>query len=177
MTAGRTRAASLAIAVACALCIPRSSVAADRTVPVFSVTLGVGNSLGWTGLQGEYYLKNGRVSPFLGLGYVIGSGADGNLPTGVAAAAGIRVFSGGRRHRAFFEGSVSEVRREWWVEPSGSIEQAHRYGPGAQVGYQFLKSSGLTFTASAGVGYAVGALSESTGVLFGLTVGHTKWRR
>jgi hypothetical protein len=52
--------------------------------PVVSVTVGVGNALGWTGLQAERYLAEGRASAFAGLGYVIGSGPDGELPTGVS---------------------------------------------------------------------------------------------
>jgi hypothetical protein len=142
VTNGRTWAAWL-IASALVVCGPAGARAAERPEPAFSITTGVGNAVGWTGVQGERYLNQGRLSVFAGVGYVIGSGAEGNLPTGFAGAGGVRMFTGGLKHRAFLEGSVSEVCREWW-SVAGGIEQAHRYGPGVQLGYQLISQTGFT---------------------------------
>jgi hypothetical protein len=72
---------------------------------------------------------------------------------------------------------VSELAREWWVVTGNAIEQAHRYGPGAQLGYQLILTSGLTFAGSVGVGYAVGARLEHVYGLAGIAIGYTGRRR
>jgi hypothetical protein len=153
-----------------------AGAAQQRTVPLFSVTAGEGNSLGWAGLQAERYVKDGRVSIFLGLGYVPSSSEDPNLPSGVAGAGGFRVFSGGRRHRAFVEASVSEVAREWSAGAGSSIQQSHLYGPGAQLGYQLILNNGFTVAASLGAGYAVSAQTEHVHLLAGISLGYTRRR-
>jgi hypothetical protein len=136
----------------------------------------VGNALGWVGVQGERYLRDGRLSLFVGVGYAPAFDEDPNMPTGIAAAAGCRAYFGGGKHRVFLEGSVSQINREWWLDAGGSLEQARRYGPGVQVGYQLVSSGGFTFVSSAGVGYAVGAKSDRVSMLLGLAIGYTKRR-
>lgn len=175
----RRRGAGLAFcAITGTLCVgtARAAVAAERPTAHFSVTGGVGNALGWVGVQGERYLRDGRLSVFVGVGYAPAFSDDPNLPTGIAAAAGCRAYFGGAKHRVFLEGSISQIKVEWWQYAGGSIEQARRYGPGLQAGYQLISGGGFTFVASAGVGYAVGANSERVGMLTGLSIGYTKRR-
>jgi hypothetical protein len=136
-----------------------------------TVTGGVGNAMGWLGVQGERYLHRERLSLFAGIGY-LPEGESGDT-SGVAFAGGLRVFTTKPRHRAFLEGSVSLVAIRL-----ACFEQCERYyGPGVQVGYQFVSRRGLTVLASIGGGYAPGAPDggEVAG-LFGLGVGYT-WRR
>jgi len=60
--------------------------------------------MGWLGAQGERYFAHARRSIFLGLGYM--PDVDGDDTSGLAAAAGIRGYTGGDRHRAFLELSL-----------------------------------------------------------------------
>lgn len=145
---------------------------ADRVIPgerLISLTAGVGNSMGWFGVQGERYLADERLSIFLGLGYT--PSLDQGDPTGPTFAAGLRAFTAGAKHRVFTEGSVSQLL----VEAGGD---RRLYGPGLQGGYQFVSRGGFTLVASLGVGYA---LAVPTGMdpwasQVGVGLGYT-WRR
>jgi len=142
------------------------------TERLISVTAGVGNSMGWFGAQGERYLADERLSVFVGLGYT--PGLDRGDPTGPTFAAGLRSFTSGIKHRAFVEGSVSQL-----LVANGPLDEGSRlYGPGVQGGYQFVSPRGFTLMASVGVGYA---LATPRGVApwaaqLGLSLGYT-WRR
>ena len=64
----RRRADLIAWAVAAAVWIGRPPAAAS-TAPAYSVAGGAGNALGWYGMQGERYMRDGRFSVFAGVGY------------------------------------------------------------------------------------------------------------
>lgn len=57
--------------IACQALAVSSAVAqeADRDLRRFTVTAGLGNPMGWVGVQGETYFSRERLSGFLGLGY------------------------------------------------------------------------------------------------------------
>lgn len=166
--------ASLMMSSLC-LAVPCPGAETSSSAPLFSLTGGVGNSLGWFGVQGERYLRAGRFSIFGGVGYASNLDEPPDISGTIAVAGGGRAFFGGRKHRLFVEGSISLIGREWWVDEHGSEQEASRYGPGLQVGYQLLSGRGITFATSVGLGYAVGARSDNTTFLFGLAVGYT-WR-
>ncbi len=177
----RHRVDLTACAIVSALCLGVPCVAAEAGpgAPVFSVVGGVGNSLGWCGVLGERYLRDGRFSVFAGLGYAPmfeESQPPPDTSGTLAAAGGGRAFFGGRKHRVFVETSVSLVSHEWWVDESGSTQQADRYGPGLQIGYQLLTGRGVTLATSVGVGYAVDSRYGSTHLLYGLAVGYARHR-
>ncbi|MEA2712260.1 MAG: hypothetical protein QOK27_221 [Gemmatimonadales bacterium] len=137
-----------------------------------TVTAGVGNAMGWFGAQGEHYLGDERVSLFVGLGYT--PRFDQSNSHGLTFAGGLRGFTRGDKHRAFLEGSLSQL----FVE-SGPLGADRRlYGPGLQAGYQFVARGGFTFMASLGAGYAPGVSRRGDGWagLLGLAAGYT-WRR
>jgi hypothetical protein len=97
-----------------------------------------------------------------------------NDARGLTFAGGLRGFTGGDKHRAFLEGSVSQL----FVE-SGPLGSSRRlYGPGVQAGYQFVAPGGFTIMASLGLGYAPGVSRRVDGWagLLGLAAGYT-WRR
>ena len=152
-------------------------LSAQESPPAFlprsvTVTAGVGNAMGWFGAQGEHYLGDERVSLFVGLGYT--PRLDQNDARGLTFAGGLRGFTRGDKHRAFLEGSVSQL----FVE-SGPLGSSRRlYGPGAQAGYQFVAGGGFTLMASLGLGYAPGVSRRGDGwaALLGLAAGYT-WRR
>jgi hypothetical protein len=153
----------------------KAQTAADPFSPSPKVTVlgGFGNQMGWFGGQVERYFAEGRASVFGGLGYT--PSIDGSW-SGVAVAAGARVFRG-ERHRVFLEASVSQLGVETPADPSGPKADERTYGPGLSAGYQLAKPGGFTLMVSAGVGHTVGAPShlEGTAFLFGLGFGHT-WR-
>src|SRR5687768_14627344 len=74
--------------------------------PAFSLTGGVGNSLGWLGVQGERHLAEGRFSIFAGVGYAPPFDEPPAISGTIAVAGGGRAFLGGRKHRLFVEGSI-----------------------------------------------------------------------
>jgi hypothetical protein len=139
---------------------------------LISVTAGVGNAMGWFGAQGEHYLGDERVSVFVGLGYT--PRFDQNDVRGLTFAGGLRGFTRGDKHRAFLEGSLSQL-----IVESGALGPSRRlYGPGLQAGYQFVARGGFTVMASVGLGYAPGVARRVDGWagLLGLAAGYT-WRR
>jgi hypothetical protein len=146
---------------------------AESTAPrSMTVTSGIGNSMGWLGLQAERYLQSERFSVFGGIGYLPKS--DPGDTSGIAFAGGMRTFTSGARHRGFLEFSVSQLAYRL-----ACFEQCHSYyGPGVQGGYQFVSRRGFTVLASLGVGYAPGIPDGETkvGELVGLGLGYT-WRR
>ena len=154
----------------------RAAEPTPGAAPSFSLTGGVGNALGWYGAQAERYVADGRASFFGGLGYAYSPDKPPDVSGAIAGAGGCRAFFGGRKHRFYIEGSVSLLLREWTVDESGSMRGGSRYGPGLQVGYQLVSRKGVTLSTSAGVGYAMGAVTESTTTMFGFAVGYT-WRR
>ncbi len=113
-----------------------------------TVTLGVGNSMGWLGGQGEYYLAQGRISLFAGLGYT--PDWDDNR-SGLAAAGGIRGYTAGSTHRGFLEASVSQIAVQRGSQLSPGTESY--YGPALLAGYQYTSTGGFTAIGSAGAGY------------------------
>lgn len=155
--------------------------------PQFSVTTGVGQSVGWLGLQAEKYFRSGRLSVFGGMGYNPISDPGGHI--GFTFAGGFRGFTPGTKHRGFLELSVSHIWSERTKVPLGSAypgmwtwgtgSDDKMYGPGLQVGYQYISDAGLTFMTSVGKGYPIGQTDRSNGkrfgTLFGLGFGYT-WR-
>ena len=139
-----------------------------------TLAFGVGNSLGVLGTQVEWYFAD-RISGFGGLG-LTPSQVDEEIG-GLTFATGIRGYTGGYRHRAFLELSLSEVAIKTYFWPSHRDDE-RVYGPGLQAGYQFAAYGGFTVNASVGVGY--GLSDNPTGSRFqpllGLGFGYT-WRR
>ena len=135
----------------------------------YTATAGVGNSLGWFGVQGERYMLDERLSIFLGVGYT--PAVDAADPYGPTFALGLRSFTSGLKHRLFLEGSASQL-----VVAGGA--NARYYGPGAQAGYQFVSPGGFTLMASLGAGYALGVPrgGSAWASQVGLSLGYT-WRR
>ena len=84
---------------------------AAGTNPAITVVAGIGNAMGMFGAHVEGYVKSGRVSVFGGLGYL--PEFEPGDPSGVTGAAGARVFTSGRTHRAFLEMSVSPLLFEY----------------------------------------------------------------
>lgn len=141
---------------------------------IATITAGIGNSMGWFGLQGERYFAVDRASVFLGLGYTFAT-EEGD-PTGLTLAAGLRGYTAGLKHRGFLEGSVCQI----FIERSFRLdeENSRLYGPCLQAGYQFASLGGFTAMVSFGVGYAPGVLEGESGfgALANLGLGYT-WRR
>lgn len=134
-----------------------------------SVLAGIGNSMGWMGLQGEKYLRSDRVSLFGGLGYTP-SVIEGDA-NGVTVAAGLRGYTPGLRHRGFLELSVAQIE----VEQNCFARCRRPYGPGLQAGYQYVATGGFTASLSGGLGYPLNG-SGNPAALIGLGFGYT-WRR
>ena len=86
---------------------PPALMAQDAGVPqrIATVTAGLGNTMGWLGLQGERYFARERLSAFVGLGYT--PGIDQGDPSGPTFALGVRGFTTGVKHRGFLALSVS----------------------------------------------------------------------
>jgi hypothetical protein len=169
----KTGALILTLGVVCA------AVRADEPTPhrerVATVLGGVGNDLGWFGFEGEKYLHESRVSAFAGVGYAFR--LEAGQTKGPAGAVGIRVFTSGKSHRAFSQLSLSQLAAEV-VRADSTSEGSRFYGPGLQVGYQFVGERGGTFLVSGGLGYAFGT-TGGVGRLHGMlniAVGQT-WSR
>ena len=163
--------AALLLALAAPAPALAQAVPGEIPEPVVTVTAGLGNAMGWLGVQAERYLTHGRLSAFGGLGYT--PSIDAFDPEGVTLAAGVRGYTAGLKHRGFAEASVCQV---------GTVSDPERprrfYGPCGQLGYQFASRGGFTFLLSLGAGYAVGAQGyrhRAQGLL-GLGLGYT-WRR
>jgi hypothetical protein len=139
---------------------------------VATVTAGIGNNMGWLGVQGERYFARERLSAFLGLGYT--PSVDTGDPTGPTFALGLRGYTGGIKHRGFLALSVSQLFVESGVGEDGS----RLYGPGLEAGYQFASRGGFTIALGAGVGYAPGMPDgeSAVGSMVELGFGYT-WRR
>ena len=153
--------------------VPRSMPAqAPAPVRVVTVTAGIGNSMGWLGVQGERYFGADRLSAFVGTGYT--PSLDQGEPSGPTFAAGLRGYTAGFTHRGFLEASVSQI----YTEVIGLEPGRRLYGPGLAAGYQFVSRGGFTLMASLGLGYAPGVDDGHTkfGGLANLGLGYT-WRR
>jgi len=153
------------------LCSAQSDAPNPTPLAVATVTGGVGNAMGWFGAQAERYFAHSRLSVFGGAGYT--PALDDFDPSGLTVAAGLRGYTGGRKHRAFLEASACQVGIV-----SSSVAPKRFYGPCGQLGYQFASRGVFTFMVSAGVGYALGAADYGgrTQGLVGLALGYT-WRR
>jgi len=161
---------SLLLAVIIALLSLRAAVA--QTAPrVASVTVGVGNAMGWFGLHSERYFARERLSGFAGVGYT--PAIDLGDASGPTFAVGLRGFTPGIRHRGFLALSVSQV-----AVASGGLNPRRFYGPGIEAGYQYVALRGFTFVASVGLGYAPAVPDGMHAVqgMLGLGLGYT-WRR
>ena len=160
----------LALAMAAPVHANAQSAAPQRSPPFVTVIAGLGNAMGWMGVQGERYVHNDRLSLFAGVGYLPEVDNDAS---GVAVAGGLRAFTSGVTHRMFLEGSISQLA----VETSCFDSCSRYYGPGAQVGYQFVMRRGLTIMGSIGVGYAPGLpAGDGAAALAGIGMGFT-WRQ
>jgi hypothetical protein len=138
---------------------------------VATVTAGIGNTMGWLGVQGERYFAHERLSAFLGLGY--SPVMDQGDPSGPTFAVGFRGFTPGVKHRGFLALSVTQLLVEGGTDDPGRL-----YGPGIEAGYQFASRGGFTAMLGAGVGYAPGIPDNQSGVssMIELGLGYT-WRR
>jgi hypothetical protein len=139
---------------------------------IATVTAGLGNTMGWLGLQGERYFAHERLSAFLGLGYT--PSIDPGDPSGPTFALGVRGFTTGVKHRGFLALCVSQI----FVESGFSEDPGRLYGPGVEVGYQFASRGGFTLMAGVGLGYAPGVPEGESeiGSMIELGLGYT-WRR
>jgi hypothetical protein len=144
----------------------------DAAPRVATVTAGIGNTMGWLGLQGERYFAHERLSAFLGLGYT--PSIDQGDPSGATFAVGLRGFTAGVKHRGFLALSVSQL----FVESGFTEDGSRLYGPGVEAGYQFTSRGGFTALVGLGVGYAPGVPDgeSEVGSMIELGVGYT-WRR
>ena len=153
---------------------PAALTGQEATAPqrIVTVTAGIGNSMGWLGLQAERYFASERLSAFLGLGYtpVIDQGD----PSGPTLALGLRGFTTGVKHRGFLALGVSQL----FVESGFTEDPGRFYGPGIEAGYQFASRGGFTFMVGAGLGYAPGVPEAESGVasMIELGLGYT-WRK
>lgn len=141
--------------------------------PSVTLTGGLGNSMGWLGVQAERYLRNARFSVFGGVGYLPAS--DAGDTSGPGFAVGLRAFTSGARHRGFLEISLLPIAYDLACFDDC---QSH-YGPAVQGGYEFIRRDGLTFLASYGIGYALGVPSGTDAVnrvILAVGLGYT-WRR
>jgi hypothetical protein len=132
---------------------------------------GIGNAMGWFGIQGEGYFARERFSVFAGLGYTLAD-VEGD-PSGATFAVGARGFTAGLKHRGFLELSISQIAVRAAVFDDGD----RYYGPGLQAGYQFVSRGGFSLMASLGLGYGLGIPDGETKVhgLGALGLGYT-WR-
>ena len=147
---------------------------AQAPLRIATITAGIGNAMGWFGLQGERYFSRDRFSAFLGVGYT--PAPDEFDPSGITFALGVRGFTPGLKHRGFLEASACQVLT---VSSFIEEERARLYGPCLQAGYHFAARGGFTALVSLGVGFALGDVpaGESTAMgLLGLGFGYT-WRR
>ena len=166
------------IVVAFVITVPvQSEAQANADNPLTSrsvtVTVGVGQSMGWLGVQGERYLQSARFSVFGAVGYLPES--EPGDTSGFAFAGGMRAFTSGAKHRGFLELSVSPIT----YELACFDDCRSYYGPAVQGGYQFVSPGGFTVLASYGVGYAPGVPAgedKVNGVIIGVAAGYT-WRR
>lgn len=153
---------------------PPALMAQDAGVPqrIATVTAGLGNTMGWLGLQGERYFARERLSAFVGLGYT--PGIDQGDPSGPTFALGVRGFTTGVKHRGFLALSVSQL----FVENGPADDRSRLYGPGVEAGWQFASRGGFTVMLGVGVGYAPGMPDgeSAVGSMIELGLGYT-WRR
>jgi hypothetical protein len=139
---------------------------------IATVTAGIGNTMGWLGLQGERYFAHERLSAFLGLGYT--PSLDQGDASGATFAAGFRGYTTGVKHRGFLALSVSQL----FTENGPTNDRRRLYGPGLEAGYQFASGGGFTVMLGVGAGYAPGMPEgeSAVGSMIELGLGYT-WRR
>jgi hypothetical protein len=173
--ATRTWAPSLLLALATVSSAAAQDTAAAREPRrIATLTVGLGNSMGWFGVQGERYFGPGRLSAFLGAGYT--PAVDEGDASGPTFAAGVRGYTRGLKHRGFLELLFCQLAVE---KGFGFVANPRRfYGPGVELGYQFASRGGFTALASAGIGWAPGLPEgeKEVGEVLGLGFGYT-WRR
>ena len=152
--------------------------AQDATLPTdlprrVGVLAGVGAAVGGVGAGVEAYVAKSRVSVFGGAGYIPSS-----VDTSVAGGGGLRVFTGGRRHRGFAEAALLPVGTQMTFDGHGVGQETVIYGPSFSLGYQYMSPRGVTFMVSAGAAHAVNELDKQNGIwqVATIAVGHT-WPR
>ena len=146
--------------------LPRFQEAEPAGERRFTLAFGLGNSLGWVGGQAEHYLAGDRMSVLGGLGYT--PALDPGDPSGVTLAGALRGYTPGQHHRGFLELSISQVS-------TSPLTGKRLYGPGLQVGYQFVARSGFTALASWGAGLERRHGETNAREILNLGVGYT-WR-
>jgi len=138
---------------------------------VMTVIGGVGNANGWYGVQVERHVAASRLALFGGLGYT--PALELGDPSGLTVAGGVRGFTHGVTHRGYLELSVSQIGIE---APGNAYPHGRRlYGPGVQVGYEYLARRGLTLVGSLGIGCAIGLGGERNPLqpMVGFGLGYT----
>jgi hypothetical protein len=149
-----------------------SSVLAAQEGPsgrVATVTSGVGNAMGWFGVQGS--VRSRAVGSASSVGSATPRRSTRATRRGSPLAAGVRGYTPGVRHRGFVEVSVSQLE----VQLACFDACERRYGPGVQLGYQYTARGGFTLMASGGVGRSLGN-EGGTAAMLGFGVGWT-WGR
>jgi hypothetical protein len=153
---------------------PLALMGQEATAPqrIATVTAGIGNTMGWLGVQGERYFAHERLSAFLGLGYT--PSIDQGDPSGPTFAFGVRGFTTGVKHRGFLALCLSQL----FVESGFTEDPGRLYGPGVEAGYQFASRGGFTAMVGVGLGYAPGVPEgeSEVGSMIELGLGYT-WRR
>jgi hypothetical protein len=165
------RPASVMLALAAPVATTAQSVP-DAGVPVYAVTAGFGNVMGWLGVAGEYFVADGHMSVMGGAGWLPLDQAEGSLPLGFGGA--LRGYLGASRHRALIEASFSLVSVEGTSLGPVTIESRQHYGVGVAAGYRLTTTSGFHFEVSAGSGWSVD--DDTIAPVGSLAVGYT-WRR
>jgi hypothetical protein len=128
--------------------------------PRLTVMAGLGNTFG--GLGGTVEYRFSRQTSVVG---GLGSG----LRDGVEAAAGLRLFTPGVRHRAFLEAVYAPM-----AVSLGFADEKVYYGPGLTAGYGYTAASGFSALIGFGAGWAHAIRSWE--LVGNLGVGYT-WRR
>src|SRR5215217_7157814 len=95
---------------------------ATATRRIATVTAGIGNTMGWLGLQGERYFAHDRLSAFLGVGFT----PNVDEASGPTFALGCRGYTPGVKHRGVLALSGSQL----FIESGGIQDPSRLYGPG-----------------------------------------------
>ena len=135
---------------------PAPSQAREEPPPpprVVGISHGVGATHGILGVSVETYLLDTRLSVLVSLGPRLG-GLDGDAVTALSPSAGVRVFTGGSRNRAYGQLAVSVVERSWDYWEPGPPDTDYLAVPTLTGGYHLVTGSGFTMMVGAGVSYS-----------------------
>ena len=159
----RIRLLACGLTVLCSLpALAQDAALVDYSLRHHTILGGLGNMFGGIGGSVEVYPFHKRV------GLVVGGGFMPTSNENVAAAGGVRFYTGGSFHRLFFEGSFAPV-----AIGVGPYSSTTHYGLGVALGYSYTSRGGFTLLASGGLGRA--ASVDATEELVSLGVGYT-WR-